>query len=316
MKYQLYRQRTFSQKFNLVFEWLRDNWKPVLKWGTALLLPCCIVEASFFNNMVGLALHGAMAQSGVGIFDPTNSMATVVGLVLSYLSALVCGFISISLFFSLIKLSFVDGVALSTLTFRQLLSAMKRNALRLVIGGVTVGLLTAIAAAVLVLLAAVSPFSLWLALPLFFCSLVFLVPFFPAYLLANDNDLVGALSRSVRYGWHCWWGFASTTIIISMLSSVIQGFTIMPFYITIMVQAIFANQDGVDSMAWESLIQYFSLLLSFYVTWLVSILILLMASVQYGHAADKIDGVSASADVERFDDATYAAGRKDEIDQF
>ena len=53
-----YRQRTFSELFNVTFDFLRENWKPLLKYITLFLLPICMVQGlsmnSFFDGYVGL----------------------------------------------------------------------------------------------------------------------------------------------------------------------------------------------------------------------------------------------------------------------
>ena len=49
-KINIYQQRDFGAKITAVFEFIRENWKPLLKYIVAFTLPVSIVQ-SFCMNM-------------------------------------------------------------------------------------------------------------------------------------------------------------------------------------------------------------------------------------------------------------------------
>lgn len=292
MKYILYKQRTFSDKFNLSFEWLRDNWKPVLKYVSLLLLPLSLLQGFGQNAVTGMYILGGGSMD-MGI--PSGALLSVG---LYYLCTLLGGFLAYSLFFTFMKLSMVDGVDLNAQTFAQVWKAMRENMGRLFLGGLVLLLLTVIAVACAVAAAMAGPvgFVLFILLGIFLAPVIF--PFMPAYLLGS-NGLVASFQQGLRLGYKCWWGFVSTTVVMGLLASVLQGFGAVPFYICIFFKALFIGGSGDGSVLLDFL-SYLSGVLLTYVMYVTSVLGVLMLTIQYGHAADKVDGVSSEREIEDF----------------
>ena len=49
----LYAKRTFGEKMNASFDFIKENWKPLFKFTTYLLLPLCLVQALSLNSLMG-----------------------------------------------------------------------------------------------------------------------------------------------------------------------------------------------------------------------------------------------------------------------
>lgn len=307
-EYALYRQRTFSQKFNTAFDWLRDNWRPVLKWSTWLLLPFSLVQGFGLTNLLDMSLMG---------MDPdiTLTSSTWWSVGLSYLCMFVGGYLSLSLFFALMRLSFVEGRKLGDVRFREVWHTMVGNMLRLLIGIFTTGVVGIPVVVVAVMMFIFGPLGFLPFCAILLCYLAIVVCFFPAYLLNDDNDLVTAVKQSFRYGWKCWWGIVSVSIVMGILASALQGLAAVPFYAIFLGQALFVGRSSADTPLLLSFVYFVVGVLMSYVTYLITVLGVLSSTILYGHAADKIDGISAESEVDEFDAAGDSQG-KDEIDDF
>jgi len=44
-KIKFYKIRTFGEKFNVSFDFLRETWKPLLKFSLYVILPICLVQS-------------------------------------------------------------------------------------------------------------------------------------------------------------------------------------------------------------------------------------------------------------------------------
>lgn len=49
----LYAKRTFGEKMNASFDFIKENWKPLFKFTTYILLPLCLVQALSLNGLMG-----------------------------------------------------------------------------------------------------------------------------------------------------------------------------------------------------------------------------------------------------------------------
>ncbi len=51
-KIALYAKRSFGAKMNASFDFIKENWKLLLKFTVYLLLPVCLVQAIGLNGMM------------------------------------------------------------------------------------------------------------------------------------------------------------------------------------------------------------------------------------------------------------------------
>lgn len=302
MRYILYRKRTFSDKFNLAFQWVRDNWRPLLKYVTLLLLPVSLLQGFGQHTMYSELF---LTLDNPGTFSSSDT-GYIIGTGLYYICAIAGGFLAFSLFFALLKLSFIDDKDLSPLTFREVWKAMTQNMGRLFIGGLGLSVLCGLAIcfstflfAIVALIPVAGIVLSILGFVAMFFALVLLLPFFPIYLL-TDNDFIGSVQESIHLGWNCYWGFLGTAFVMGILASVLSSLGNAPFFIfavvkgTMLAGAISAPTVVIDFLS------YVSSVVGTYVSYLASVLTLVIITIQYGHAADKIDGVSTEDEIENF----------------
>ena len=55
-KIAMYVKRPFGEKLNASFDFLKENWKLLLRFTTYLLLPLCLIQALSLNGLMSGAL--------------------------------------------------------------------------------------------------------------------------------------------------------------------------------------------------------------------------------------------------------------------
>lgn len=295
IKYELFHERTFNDKFSLAFDWLRDHWRAWLKWATLFLLPVSLVQAVGQQGLMSFALLG----SSMGTPATDISPSTWLQFGLAYLLAIVGSLLVAALAYTLIKRSMIDNYPLEGLTARTLWRQLWPNLGQVVIGSIFMGLVCV----VLMLIAVVPAMTgsvapLFLTIPLCLCLFANLLPFLPAYVLDRKPFTV-ALRDAWKLGTSCWGGFVGAVLVMGILSSVIQGFGSVPYYIFVFSTAFVMQQSG-DVPVWLSFVGYLSTVLTIFVSYVVSILPVLILCIQYGHAVDKVFGKSSEEEIEGF----------------
>ena len=60
-KIALYVKRPFGDKLNATMDFIKENWKPMLKFSTYLILPLCLIQAISMNGIMGGTMGFAAA---------------------------------------------------------------------------------------------------------------------------------------------------------------------------------------------------------------------------------------------------------------
>lgn len=302
MKYILYRKRTFSEKFNLAFDWLRDNWRPLLRFSTIFLLPISLLQGFGYSDMTGLSVI-------VSSFLPAGAPpeTDVWALLLSFFCSMAGIFLSYSLFFSLIKLSFVDGANLKELSLRDVWRTMRKNMGRLLLGGFLLSFVFGLGVSVVTVvstpfiqIAYVGGLLLFLLLLALCLFAITLLPFLPIYMLDEDISFDYAFSQSFRLGWKCIWGFLGVVAVMGVLSYTLAGLSHAPVIVFLALKSLVLSSALSSSAVFVDFFVYLSSVAASYAGFLVTVLSVLTLSIQTGHAADKIDGVSVEDEIDDF----------------
>ena len=61
-KIALYVKRPFGAKLNATMDFIKENWKPMLKFSTYLILPLCLIQAISMNGIMGGTMGFAAAK--------------------------------------------------------------------------------------------------------------------------------------------------------------------------------------------------------------------------------------------------------------
>lgn len=302
MKYVLYRKRTFSEKFNLVFDWLRDNWRPLLFSSAVFLLPSALLQGLGPNWASVFADSIVTGNQNWGMYDSGMWQD------LLYFIGLLSGpFLSFSLIFALIRRSFIDGEDLNALSLRKTWKAMTHNMGRLLWCGFCMGFVMwsvflggACLIGIFIHFPVICQMLLFVGALVFVFLLLLCLSFFPIYILDEYTDSLDAFQQSIRLCWKCFWGYLGTVCVMGCLSYALMGFSSLPvFFFAFLKSLVLSNWLGAPGPIID-VFSYLSSVFVSYVGYLGSLLLALAVTIQTGHAIDKVDGVSADGEIENF----------------
>ena len=301
-KIELYKVRTFSDKFADTFSFISENWKPLLKYTVAILAPFSILQAFFLNSM--------FASTFIGMADTLNSASTdaIVALCVNYCVLVVLSVVGIVLLASSVY-GLMDVYArrperLMGMSFALLRPSFGRIAKRLALAVLAVFVLFlpvlglagffvySFPGAILAAYAALLAVSVPLAFVFPVCSF-------------EDVPLLSAVKKSLVLGFKTWGGTAVLLFITAMLVSVVLTVATIPWTVCFVLKDIFVA-DNAQGLAFTGSwwFQFLSFVLAVvYVlgAYIGNSIMLVALAYQYGHAADKLYGQSVAADIDSFD---------------
>lgn len=313
-KFELYVERTFSQKLSATFDFLSENGKVIFKLLAYLLLPVSAVQAIgldvYFNSAMSAAM-GGMAT------DHTEYLDIIFGL-MGYLLAIMAGTVlCTALIYSLTDIYGQRQERLAGITMGEVRPTLMGNigrVLKMMLAMILVITVAIVLSGIIVWMAAgttggganagmIVTFILVLYIALF----IFMLPLslaLPAYLLEKDLGVWEAMRKSLRLGFKTWGGIFAVTLVLGFIGNFIHGVSFMPWYIMQIVKTLLVSSDNaadiVTSPVYTFITYLFGVAQSFGMYISMTIIYTGLA-VQYGHAAEKIDGVSVERDVDNFE---------------
>ena len=174
-KIALYVKRPFGDKLNATMDFIKENWKPMLKFCTYLILPLCLIQAISMNGIMGGAMGIAAAKEA-----GTNSLAAIgmqfwVNYGLMFLCYLVGSILLTSIIYGLMQIYNQREERLAGVTFADLKPFLFKNIRRLLVMVLFCIGLTIVVGIVMGILVVASPFTLLLTVPLLIACAVSLV---------------------------------------------------------------------------------------------------------------------------------------------
>ena len=303
---EFYRQRTFSEKLNATFDFIRENWKPLLKYAFYLIMPICLIQSFAINSVFDIYL-GAMRNSAVtSSFD-----SSIYSIAASYGVMLLCMMIGMALLSGLIYAMMQTYATrenrLLDITLSDFKEALIRNAwkyLRITFLTMFASLFIGFAMAIL---AYVSTMTLILTIPLFFVLMILTVPLMmmiPVYIFERDIKLFGAIIKAWKLGIATIWSMLGFMVVIYIISSVIQSVTMMPWYLTVLIGSVFSftSESAIDqSVIYKFAVYILGLIQSFgmYISVIIGIVGL---AFHYFHAREKVEGITIESNISNFNE--------------
>ena len=303
-KIALYVQRSFGEKLTATFDFIKENWKPLMKFTTYLMLPLCLLQ--------GLSLNGLMSGTMVlgdmtgGSFDSSVVGASIMALVTYYSLYAVLYLLGTvmltSLVYALVRTYNEREERLNGIVFGDIKPLLLRNVKRLFLMGIACGFLFLFAVILVVLLAVLTPFTLILTIPLLFAFMIPLVLMSPIYLF-EDISLSEAFAKTFRLGFATWGGIFLILIVMGLIASVLQTIVSIPWYVIYIVKMIFTMSDGgaTSSSVGLNFAQYLFSILMLYGSYLSAIFSIVGLVYQYGHASEVVDSITVESDIDNFD---------------
>ncbi len=303
-KVAMYVKRSFGDKMNASFDFIKENWKPLFKFTTYLILPLCLIQALSVNGLMSGSIDATM-----GLEDNAANPLTGIGAMfwVNYGLAVICYLIGsvilTSLVYTLIKTynereERLEGITLSSL--KPLLLKNVGRLLKLTLFGILLGIAVCVIVGVLV---ALTPFTLILTIPLVIACAVPMALFSPIYLFENIS-IWGAFKKTFRLGFSTWGGVFLIALIMGLIGSILQGITMLPWYVATLVKYFFAMSDNGSTVTISPVYNFFLYLMGIlqaFGTYLSAIFSIIGLAYQYGHASEVVDSVSVEEDINNFD---------------
>ncbi len=246
-KIALYVQRSFGEKLTATFDFIKENWKPLMKFTTYLMLPLCLLQGLSLNGL----MSGTMALGDMtgGSFDSSVVGASIMALVTYYSLYAVLYLLGTvmltSLVYALVRTYNEREERLEGVTLGMLKPLLFRNVRRVFLIMIIGVLLVLFVGLIVGFIATVIPF---MAIAFLFVLLVVVVSvplaiWAPVYLF-EDIYIIDALKKAYRLGFATWGGIVLISIVMGFIAAILQGVTMIPWYIGTIVKYIFAMTDA------------------------------------------------------------------------
>lgn len=304
----LYKVRSFGEKISDTFSFISENFRTLLKYITYFFLPLCLFQALAFNGLLGdyfSAVSQIMGKGGdVGNDMPFSSMSSLIAYALaSVIFYTVGSALLFSLLYTLMRLYEQRDNRLRDVLFNEMWPLMTRNMKRavvLILSGILLGV---VLIAIVVLMALVTPV---LAVVGYILVLVVLLPCSlaaPVYLFEELN-VIDAFVKAFRLGFKTWGGIFGVMIVLTLIASVLQMITMLPWEFAMIFKGFFSLQnaeEGFTSSVGYSFLTYILGVIQCFGAYLTYTILFVGIAYQYGHACEKIDHVTVQDDIDHFE---------------
>jgi len=302
---EFYRQRSFSEKLNVVFEFIRENWKPLLKYSFYLIMPVCLIQTFAMNSFFSIYLNMLMQADRENVIG-----ASLFSFLSSYGALLFCFLIGTAILtgmvYAMMQTYAVRHNRLQDVTlddFKDLLVKNSQKNLILIFAFLFTFVLIAFMMGFLA--AITSALSLLITVPLLIVACIFLIPLMliaPVYIFERDITLREAIRKAWKLGMATLAGMIGLVIVLSIISSVIQTVTMLPWYLTIMLGMVFslASESAMNQSVIYKFVLYILGLIQTYGMYVSSIIGIIGLAFQYFHAREKIEGVTIESNISNF----------------
>lgn len=306
-KIAFYVRRSFGEKLNACFDFIKENWKPLLKYGTYFILPLALIQALSLNSMLGSAFAmGAMEETGY--YDLPGSEAFLYNILMNYGLLILCmmagSLLLTSVVYALVQLYNSREERLNNITFQDIKPLLFRNMKRIFLVLLFLFALYIAAIIALVLLAYLTPFTLVLTIPAMLACIFPLLLFMPIYTFENIS-IIGAFSKSFKLGFATWGGIFAIALVTGLIVSVVQGATSTPWTVVFFVKSILSYSDTGELAGNSSFMMSFWMYVlgviqvyGMYISMIISMIGMLY---QYGHASELVDSTSVESDIDKFE---------------
>lgn len=314
-KIKLYAVRDFGQRLSVVMDFMRQNWKPMLLYLTYFLLPLSLVQALSLNGFMGsyMDLVGGITQ---GAREP--SVQNIVSMMLKLLAFLglytIGAILMYSVVYGLMRIYERGEGKLTAVTWQQLkpdfLLSLKRT-LILMLAGLVVALAMMVVMSLLIALAVIiTPALIFVVYLLLIAVAICLGPplslITPVYVFEDNQTLMGAIKKGLRLGFGTWLGTVGVMFILYFIINIVTQFVAMPWAILFFIKAFLGmGIDGIDASWTENVFftfgYYLTGVLQCFFSYVASSALIVGAAYLYGHAAEKLDGITVESNIRNFE---------------
>ena len=305
----LYASRSIGETLSATFDFVTQNFVPLIKFLSAFLLPV--------SALMGLS-YQSMFSSFANIENLNDETEQILSVVTSYLPVLLLcligALLTVAVTYTLMQKYQQRDNLLKGLTLSEIKPLLKHNLWRVLKMLLRLTLLGIVAFVVLVLVAAMimsigSKFEAFLFL-LYMAMLAIALPLalvLPLCVFEPELGLFSCVKKALRLGFKTWGTLFVVMLVITMLVQIVSFILMIPFLFTTMTTMFFEIDSSqyaslaYTSSAWFSVLTFASSLLFCFGLLLMSALSFVAFAFCYGRAADKVEGVSVKNAVQNFD---------------
>lgn len=301
-KIKFYKIRTFGEKFNATFDFLRETWKPLLKFSLYLILPICLIQAFAMN---------AYMSSAFSMGAEDFSMDVISSFMMNYGVLMICilggSCLLSSMVYTLMQEYERRENRLLDITLADFKDALLRNLGKMVKAVLFFTGVTILCMIVFGLLVYLSPWTMVITVPALIIGLIVIsMPlslFTPLYIF-EDQPFSIALKRAFKYGFSVWGEIFLVLLVFGLLGSIISSVTMMPWYIMVLIKSFLtlSSEDAGITASWGyEFIMYLLGIVQSYGTYLSAIISSVGLAFQYFHVREKKEGLSVNESIANFD---------------
>lgn len=305
----LYASRSIGETLSATFDFVAQNFVPLIKFLSAFLLPV--------SALMGLS-YQSMFSSFAHIDNLNDETEQILSVVMSYLPVLVLcligALLTVAVTYTLMQKYQQRDNLLKGVTLSEIKPLLKHNLWRVFKMLLLLTLIGIVAFVVLVLVATMiisigSKFEAFLFL-LYMAMLAIALPLglvLPLCVFEPELSLFSCVKKALRLGFKTWGTLFVVMLVITMLVQIVSFILMIPFLFTTMTTMFFEIDSSqyaslaYTSSAWFSVLTFASSLLFCFGLLLMSALSFVAFAFCYGRAADKVEGVSVKNAVQNFD---------------
>ena len=310
----LYASRSIGETLSATFDFVTQNFVPLIKFLSAFLLPV--------SALMGLS-YQSMFSSFAHIDNLNDETEQILSVVMSYLPVLLLcligALLTVAVTYTLMQKYQQRDNLLKGLTLSEIKPLLKHNLWRVFKMLLLLTLIGMVAFVVLVLVATMiisigSKFEAFLFL-LYMAMLAIALPLglvLPLCVFEPELSLFSCVKKALRLGFKTWGTLFVVMLVITMLVQIVSFILMIPFLFTTMTTMFFEIDSSqyaslaYTNSAWFSVLTFASSLLFCFGLLLMSALSFVAFAFCYGRAADKVEGVSVKNAVQNFDSTDSA----------
>lgn len=302
-KIELYVKRSFGDKLNASFDFIKENWKILLRYTTYLILPLCLIQGLSLNGLMSGIMTMGVREASIGSSETDTLIRFFTYYGLYAFLYLIGTVLLTSLVYALMRVYKEREQRLEGVSLTFLKPLLIRNVRKLFIVFLFGFLILAFVGLVVGLLGFILPFSVFLVILLLIVFIVPLALWAPVYVF-EEISVIDALKKSYHLGFPTWGGILLISLVMGFIAGTLQSITMMPWYIASMVKVFFSvsgeNSEFLTSAGY-SFILYLMAILQAFGAYLALIFSLVGIAYQYGHASEKVDHITVENDIDNFD---------------
>lgn len=307
----LYASRSIGETLSATFDFVTQNFVPLIKFLSAFLLPV--------SALMGLS-YQSMFSSFAHIENLNDETEQILSVVMSYLPVLLLcligALLTVAVTYTLMQKYQQRDNLLKGLTLSEIKPLLKHNLWRVFKMLLLLTLIGMVAFVVLVLAVMMAQMAVAvsiiepLVVLLYVAILVVALPLglvLPLCVFEPKLGLFSCVKKALRLGFKTWGTLFVVMLVITMLVQIVSFILMIPFLFTTMTTMFFEIDSSqyaslaYTSSAWFSVLTFASSLLFCFGLLLMSALSFVAFAFCYGRAADKVEGVSVKNAVQNFD---------------